>query len=47
MQSVSGDGRYNVLYLHAEQDWVQQCARQERAGQGEQLPLQPAMPLPA
>ena len=45
MQRVSGGVRYNVLYLHAEQDWVQQCGRRERAAQGEQLPSQPEMPL--
>jgi hypothetical protein len=44
MQRLSAGGLYNVLYLHAEQDWVQQCARWERATRGEQLPLQ--LPCP-
>lgn len=37
MQRQSADGLYNVLYLHAEQDWVRQCARWELASPGEQL----------
>ncbi|KAI7845916.1 hypothetical protein COHA_000462 [Chlorella ohadii] len=37
MQRQSADGLYNVLYLHAEQDWVQQCVRWERIGPGARL----------
>lgn len=38
LQSLSGGGQYNVLFLHAEQDWVQQCAQWERANRGEHRP---------
>lgn len=38
LQSLSGGGQYNVLLLHADQDWVQQCAQWERAKRGEHRP---------
>ena len=35
LQSMSSSRLYNVLHLHAEKQWVEQCARWERAEQGE------------